>query len=431
MGSLRRSFIGAVSVAVAGMIVLSAATVWFCLAFQSWLMPDSDEMYIRIKTIFEDGSSQEATHRVSLGDKGKTKPESYEIVPGFSIIGKDAPIVEGKIDSIEKIENSVDQLSPKRKFAYRFSQGAMIGFPLLYSIMGILLCAVWFYRRKLAVPIRVLSDASAHIARRDLDFVVEYDSRDELGDLCRSFEAMRRTLYENNRELWSMLEERKLLHASVAHDLRNPIAVIEGYAEHLQLSMEAGSLTDQRLKKIAVNLRRAAKRLSCYTESIRHLNKLDDIEIHRTTEHLPDLLTDLMDDFSVMARQKGITLMRQSSLPQGEVEIDRQVFFRIFENIVVNALRYAREVIQVEFTLEQGRLLTIVTDDGPGFDQEILQQKEPKLLLRGSGPEEHIGMGLRISRILCKRHDGDLLLANGPQGGATVTLAIGIRTDGF
>jgi len=426
MESLRKSFIGAVSCAVAGMIVLSAATIWLCLAFQSWLLPDSDEIYITVKTIFADGTSLEAVHRITLDREEGTEQENYHIVPGFTVEGKDAQIKEGRIDSVEKIENSVDQLSPKRKLAYRFSQGAMVGFPLLYSILGILLCAIWFYRKKLAVPIRVLSDASAHIARKDLDFAVEYDSRDELGDLCRSFEQMRQTLYENNRELWNMLEERKLLHASVAHDLRNPIAVIEGYAEHLLLSMEAGSLTDRKLRKTAVNLQRAAKRLSCYTESSRHLDKLEEIEIHRRTESLPELLTELIDDFSVMAGQKGITLKRQSSLPQGEVVVDRQILFRIFENIIVNALRYARKEIQVDFTLEPGKLSVIVTDDGVGFDREILKQRDVKLLLRGSGSGEHIGMGLRISRILCKRHDGELRLANLPQGGASVTIVIGI-----
>ncbi len=173
MESLRKSFIGAVSCAVAGMIVLSAATIWLCLAFQSWLLPDSDEIYITVKTIFADGTSLEAVHRITLDREEGTEQENYHIVPGFTVEGKDAQIKEGRIDSVEKIENSVDQLSPKRKLAYRFSQGAMVGFPLLYSILGILLCAIWFYRKKLAVPIRVLSDPSPHIAIEALEFAVE------------------------------------------------------------------------------------------------------------------------------------------------------------------------------------------------------------------------------------------------------------------
>lgn len=426
MGSLRKSFIGAVSCAVAGIILLSGLTVWFCLAFQSWLLPDPNAVYITVKTTFADGSTREFTQRFALRGENESEQEIYDITPQLMIEGEDASIVEDRIDSIEKIENSVEGLSPKRKFAYRFSQGAMIGLPFLYSVIGILLCALWFYKKKLAPPIHILSEASSHIAEHDLDFTVEYRSRDELGDLCRSFEQMRQVLYENNRELWNMLEERKLLQASVAHDLRNPIAVIEGYAEHLQLSIEAGNLTDQKLMKMAVNLQNAAGRLSCYTESIRHLNKLEELEIHRKRENLPDLLTEIMDDFSVMARQKNIELKLVSHLPTGEVLLDRQIYFRVFENIVVNALRYAKGVIQIEFALQSGKLLTVVTDDGEGFTQKVMQEKGQQFMLYDGNTGEHRGMGLMISRVLCKRHSGELKLANSTQGGASVTIILGL-----
>ena len=72
-------------------------------------------------------------------------------------------------------------------------------------------------------------------------------SADELGQLCAAFESMRQALVDNNRLLWDMLEERRALQASVAHDLRNPIAIMGGYVEHLQESRKAGLLTDEEL----------------------------------------------------------------------------------------------------------------------------------------------------------------------------------------
>lgn len=80
------------------------------------------------------------------------------------------------------------------------------------------------YHKILEPPITVLMDATAHIQDRDLNFQITFDGQDELGQLCTAFEKMRQTLYENNRQLWSMLEERRALQASVAHDLRNSIA---------------------------------------------------------------------------------------------------------------------------------------------------------------------------------------------------------------
>ena len=79
-----------------------------------------------------------------------------------------------------------------------------------------------------------------------------------MGILCGSFEQMRQTLRENYREMWNLLEERRLLQASIAHDLRNPIAVIEGYTEYLQMNLAKGKLNNQRVLKIAENLNLAA-----------------------------------------------------------------------------------------------------------------------------------------------------------------------------
>ena len=61
-------------------------------------------------------------------------------------------------------------------------------------------------------------------------------------------------MYENNRVLWHMLEERRVLQASLAHDLRNPIAIIEGYTEYLQEKAQTGNLSSEKLGHTLANL---------------------------------------------------------------------------------------------------------------------------------------------------------------------------------
>ena len=145
---------------------------------------------------------------------------------------------------IERIESSYSMLSPKAKTAYRASQVCMVLLPFLFAVMGITLCAWWFYRRILEPPITVLMDATTHIQDRDLSFQIDFSGQDELGQLCAAFEKMRQALYENNRQMWNMLEERRALQASVAHDLRNPLAIISGYVEYLQENRQGGTLHD-------------------------------------------------------------------------------------------------------------------------------------------------------------------------------------------
>lgn len=49
-----------------------------------------------------------------------------------------------------------------------------------------------------------------------------YENKDELGQLCKEFENMRKQLEENNRVVWHMMEEEKALRAAIAHDIRSP-----------------------------------------------------------------------------------------------------------------------------------------------------------------------------------------------------------------
>lgn len=88
-------------------------------------------------------------------------------------------------------------------------------------------------------PLIKLRVASENIANNDLDFRVDYHSKDELGQLCVSFEIMRSTLESNFSEMWRQMEERKQLNAAFAHDLRTPLTVLKGYDEMLQSSSDS------------------------------------------------------------------------------------------------------------------------------------------------------------------------------------------------
>ena len=252
---------------------------------------------------------------------------------------------------------------------------------------------------------------------------MSYASADEMGHLCRSFEQMRQALDENNRELWKMIEERKLVQASIAHDLRNPIAIIEGYAEYLQMNLQTGNLTMERILQIADNMDKSAKRLEQYTESIRAINQLDDIEINRKQIPIEKLLEDISEDLSFMATGEEIKLNRVGETPKGIVSIDTSILYRVLENILNNALRYAKETITLSFEMENRFLTISVTDDGVGFSEEILKNKS-RLLTPAANEDGHCGLGLTISRLLCKKHDGRLELSNHSSGGAAVKIIV-------
>lgn len=420
---LRKAFILTVLMTLCIVVVLSGLCIWSCAAFRQYLLPDSNAVFLTMGLSDTDGHRINFGYQIQLGEEMTSLPRIQAEEDGKPIF--ESYDLSSMETAIAKVENSYDMLSPKRKIAYQGCGVLMIVLPALFSMTGILLCGFYFYRQKLNRPLKLLSEATERITDKNLDFTLSYEANDEMGNLCRSFEQMRLALDENNRELWKMIEEQKMVQASIAHDLRNPIAIIEGYAEYLQIHMRSGHLTTERMLQITDNMDKAAKRLEQYTESIRAIDQLDDIEISRSEISVERFINDIAEDLSLMAAGENIKLNIIGEIPKGVVQIDTTILYRVLENILNNALRYAKETISLSFEMEN-RVLTIsVMDDGTGFSEEILKNKN-RLLMPKPNEDGHCGLGLTISRLLCKKHNGRLKLSNNSTGGATVKIIVGV-----
>ncbi len=415
---LRKFFVISVLFTICFVAALSGMVIFGCTAFRHYLLPDPNAVYLTIEQTLSDGSTVTSVQLFEFDDD----PQKFAQLVSDQ---KEQNTVLDEKYSIQKIEKSYDTMGPRRKLAYQSCGVIMAAFPAVSSIIGILLCGLYFYKRKLAEPLKLLSDATAKIASKDLDFSIQYGFNDEMGALCQSFEHMRMTLYENNKILWKMLEERKLMQASIAHDLRNPIAIIEGYTEYLQLNLPNGKLSIQRILRISDNLNKAAKRLEYYTESIKMINQFEDVKMNPKKTPVLEFLKDIEDDFSIIASGSNIQLIVTNNLKDCFVKFDATAVYRILENIFGNAIRFAKEKITISFSTEKQYLIIFVSDDGCGFSDDILENNS-NLLLPKPKEDGHMGIGLTISRILCQKHGGNLELSNNEKNGATVKIIIGI-----
>lgn len=416
--SLQKYFALCVIIMVVIIASLSCITIWGCSAFCKFLLPESNKVYLSVHQTFSDDLELTQTVILNIGDEKQELPVLVE-TDGESRVPIDTKY------TIEKVENRFESLTPKRKLAYQFCQGAMIVVPTLLSIAGVVICSVLFYKKKLRYPLEILENATEQIANQNLDFKLEYDCKDEMGRLCQSFEQMRAMLYQNYKQLWNMLEERRLMQASIAHDLRNPIAIIEGYTEYLELNCDSKNLKEERFRKIITNLNMAAKRLENYTESVRRLNQMEDMEVNRKEVSSTQFIADMEDDFQIMAEKSRISLRVENHISEQMIFVDTDILYRIMENVFSNALRYAKEQIVLDFALEDKKLVIIVSDDGEGFSEAVLNRQH-KLFLSKQLEDGHLGMGLAVSRILCKKLDGMLELYNNENHHAVVKLNISI-----
>ena len=301
---------------------------------------------------------------------------------------------------------------------YYGSYAAMIGLPVFYIAVGIGAAAAVYYRKKLRNPITQLQNGVERIQEDNLDFHIEYDGDDELGRLCCSMEKMRRELRQKHKALWESLEQRKLLNASVAHDLRTPITVLKGYLDYLEKNIPQDKLTEDMLLDTVSSMQGAVNRLELYVESVRDIEKIENIEIEKRSENVKLLLNELRSNVLQLAGNKEIII--SNDITVDKIQIDKGVFFRILENLLQNALRYAEKQVSINLSHKKDFLILTVKDDGKGFSAADLE-KATTVFYSNDKEKQHFGIGLSVCKILCEKHGGLLYVGNQKEKGACVT----------
>ena len=301
---------------------------------------------------------------------------------------------------------------------YYGSYAAMVGLPVFYIAVGIGAAAAVYYRKKLREPITQLQNGVERIQEDNLDFHIEYDGDDELGQLCCSMEKMRRELRQKHKALWESLEQRKLLNASVSHDLRTPITVLKGYLDYLEKNIPQDKLTEDMLLDTVSSMQGAVNRLELYVESVRDIEKIENIEIEKRSENVKLLLNELRSNVRQLARNKEIII--SNDITVDKIQIDKGVFFRILENLLQNALRYAEKQVSINLSHKKDFLILTVKDDGKGFSAADLE-KATTVFYSNDKEKQHFGIGLSVCKILCEKHGGLLYVGNQKEKGACVT----------
>ena len=307
--------------------------------------------------------------------------------------------------------------------AYYGSYAAMVGLPVFYIAVGIGAAAAVYYRKKLREPITQLQNGVERIQEDNLDFHIEYDGDDELGRLCCSMEKMRRELRQKHKALWESLEQRKLLNASVSHDLRTPITVLKGYLDYLEKNIPQDKLTEDMLLDTVSSMQGAVNRLELYVESVRDIEKIENIEIEKRSENVKLLLNELRSNVLQLAGNKEIII--SNDITVDKIQIDKSVFFRILENLLQNALRYAKKQVSINLSHKKDFLILTVKDDGKGFSAADLE-KATTVFYSNDKEKQHFGIGLSVCKILCEKHGGLLYVGNQKEKGACVTAKLKI-----
>jgi signal transduction histidine kinase len=276
----------------------------------------------------------------------------------------------------------------------------------------------WWSARRIAAPLHAAAEAArrlaagAHQAR-----VPDPGTSDELGVLARAFNDMADTLAAVERRRRSLL-------ADLAHELRTPLATIEGYTEGLADGVvPADAATWEVLRAASGRLHRLADDIAAVSDAEERSHGL------QLARRRPETLVHA----AVAAAQphygtKGVRLDIRTGgrLPQVAVDADR--IGEVLDNLLDNALRHtpAGGRVEVAAARRDEEVELTVTDSGEGIPPEALPHVFERFYRADPArPHGGSGIGLTIARALVQAHGGRIEASSpGPGHGARVAVLL-------
>ena len=214
------------------------------------------------------------------------------------------------------------------------------------------------------------------------------------------------------------------LNAAFAHDLRTPLTVLRGYNDFLLQYYPEGKINNEKVISTLSMMGTYINRLEGYTISMSSLQKLEEIEVSPKTIDFSSLCKQLQSTGEQLVDDKELSFdYKEKTI--SELKIDTEIVLQVFENIVANAVRYAKNRVNITCSVENNIFKITVSDDGVGFSEEAMKNAANPYY-RGEkdiDPEDHFGIGLYICRLLCEKHGGSLKIENA--GGGKVTASFG------
>jgi signal transduction histidine kinase len=258
----------------------------------------------------------------------------------------------------------------------------------------------FFILRSLNRSIRSLEGATRRVADGDLDFVLPVKGNDEIASLTRSFDSMRKALKEE-------YARRSRFIMGVSHDLRTPLALIQGYVEAINDGL--ASEPEAQKKYLSIILDKTRNLEGMVGELIEFV-RMETGEWRMTHRDVPirAFLTDIAKRFAEDALILHHQFRWSVDLPDGlAVRMDAGLFTRALENLVGNAIRYTTEqgTIELGARTDGADILLSISDSGIGIPRDDLPRIfDPFYRGTNSRREQGFGLGLTTVRSIIESH---------------------------
>lgn len=279
------------------------------------------------------------------------------------------------------------------------------------SVFAALVFAIlWTATRSITQPLHRLCREAERIGGGSFTEIEPTFSLKELEDLRLAMNRMSDQLMRSD-------QSQKNFFQNVSHELRNPLMSISGYAQ----GIEQGVF--QSPKDAAHTILTESLRLTEVVNSLLTLSQLESGQQDTTLGpvQVVEVIEDCLDRLNGLAVQQGVSLVlvpfAENIITYGEEEL----LGKVLENLLTNAIRYAKTTVTISVKAEKGQIAISVSDDGDGINEKDL----PHLFERCyKGRGGNFGIGLAIAHSAAEKMEGNLSAENQANGGAMFTLAL-------
>ena len=295
------------------------------------------------------------------------------------------------------------------------------------------------FRRMVTEPITRLA-GTARMISREKDFALRAEKtgrEDELTTLVDAFndmlheiqvrdqalvearEGLEQRVHERTAELRAANKEMESFSYSVAHDLRGPLDVISGMSYVVQSSFEAKLGVEG--AEMLETIQRSSRDMAALIDDLLNLARATAVGLERKQIDLTAIAQSVAEDLVITNPERQV----QFTIAEGAlVNADQGLMSLVMGNLIRNAWKYtsrhARASIEFAWTVQGGRRIFFVRDDGAGFDSAKASRLfQPFQRMHSSSEFPGTGIGLATVQRIIARHGGRVWAEGRVEHGAT------------
>ena len=253
--------------------------------------------------------------------------------------------------------------------------------------------------------------------------------------VCYYFVIPYRLIIENRRS-WEYFQKNRLLTQVeemksnfmrlMSHDLKTPLARIQGMAD--VISKENELLSDQQRLALAT-ISESSEELTDYIGSILSLSRIEakEVKLHLRSRDVNQLLREVRAKCDYLARRKNIEIVAELE-PLFSIRIDEDLIRTVLTNLIENAIKYAEENTRILVTTEEsgGELVLQVADQGRGIPSEEVPYVFERFYRASNSvaTTPGSGLGLFLAKYFVELHDGRIEVESVVDRGSTFTVRV-------